>query len=82
MSDNKKCNCNNCDCCNGYARDAKNPNRYVNLESGKERNLNDKKLNWLIILFFLVWLWNYMYGQNSSITKTPASATVKQVNVR
>ena len=73
MSDNKhKCNCNNCDCCNGYARDVKNPNRYVNLENGKERNLNHKKpkLDWLIILLLLPWLWNYMYGQNPTTPST------------
>ncbi len=82
MSDNKnKCNCNSCDCCNGYARDAKNPNRYVNLESGKERNLDEKKfklkLDWLITLFLLAWLWNYIYGRN--LITPPNPPGIRQV---
>ncbi|BAZ06332.1 hypothetical protein NIES3974_29900 [Calothrix sp. NIES-3974] len=55
MSDNKNCSCGQCSsCCNGYVRDVKNPNRYVNLETGKVRDL-DKKSNKLGNLLFL-WL--------------------------
>lgn len=63
MSD-KHCDCGRCHCCNGYVQDAKNANRYVNLETGKERKLDKKKwkLDWLI-LWFLIALFFRHYGQ-------------------
>ncbi|OKH35647.1 hypothetical protein NIES2101_37515 [Calothrix sp. HK-06] len=63
MSD-KHCDCGRCHYCNGYVQDANNPSRYVNLETGKERNLDNKKwkLDWLI-LWFLIALFFTHYGQ-------------------
>lgn len=55
MSD-KPCNCGGCsNCCDGYVQDTKNPNRYVNLKSGEERNIKkgEPKFNWLLIWLFI-----------------------------
>jgi hypothetical protein len=57
MSD-KHCNCGRCHCCNGYVQDADNPNRYVNLETGKEQRIDKKKwkLDWLILWFLIAFV--------------------------
>jgi hypothetical protein len=61
MSD-KPCNCGGCsNCCDGYVQDPKNANRYVNLESGKERNIEKKepKVNWLLIWLLIALFTTY-----------------------
>jgi hypothetical protein len=76
MSD-KPCDCGGCiKCCDGYVQDPKNPNRYVNLASGKERNIEKKgpKINlfliWLFIALFATYYGNISQtGTNSNQQK-------------
>jgi hypothetical protein len=67
----KHCNCGGCDCCNGYVRDAKNPNRYVDLETGKERDIEKRKWksDWLIWWLLIAVVLTH-FGNTSTITKS------------
>jgi hypothetical protein len=74
----KDCDCGRCNCCNGYVQDAKNPNRYVNLETGKVRNIDHadrqkSQLNWLIICFLIV-----IFLVNQSQIKTIKPSQTRQ----
>jgi hypothetical protein len=66
MSD-KPCDCGSCfKCCDGYVQDPQNPNRYVNLATGKERSIEKKepKIN-LFLIWLLIALFATYYSNNS-----------------